>query len=116
MPILSLLVLTVSQIVDVDPLLWHLIHMPLALIIVTALAVLWFAEQSVENLKLAVAGLCFSTSVLLFVVTDLERAILLSSILAAGIFGASRSNTITAESNSLQQIFHWLLREQFHFY
>src|SRR6476469_3323495 len=90
MPILSLLVLTISQIVDVDPLLWHLIHMSLALIIVTALAVLWFAERSVEHLKLAVAALCFSTSVLLFVVTDLERAILLSSILAAGIFGASR--------------------------
>ena len=64
--------------------------MSLALIIVTALAVLWFAERSVEHLKLAVAALCFSTAVLLFVVTDLERAILLSSILAVGIFGASR--------------------------
>ncbi|MBA2397812.1 MAG: sulfatase-like hydrolase/transferase, partial [Bradyrhizobium sp.] len=41
-------------------------------------------------LKLAVAALCFGTAVLLFVVADLERAILLSSILAAGIFGASR--------------------------
>ena len=70
--------------------LWHLIHMSLALIIVTALAVLWFAERSVEHLRLAVAALCFSTAVLLFVVTDLERAILLSSILAVGIFGASR--------------------------
>ena len=75
---------------DVDPLLWHLIHMSLALIIVTAIAVLWFAERSVEHLKLAVAAVCFSTAVLLFVVTDLERAILLSSILAAGIFGASK--------------------------
>ena len=75
---------------DVDPLLWHLIHMSLALIIVTALAVLWLAERSVEHLKLAVAALCFSTAVLLFIVTDLERAILLSSILAVGIFGASR--------------------------
>ena len=64
--------------------------MPLALIIVTAVAVLWLAERSVEHLALAVAALCFSTAVLLFVVTDLERAILLSSILAAGIFGASR--------------------------
>lgn len=64
--------------------------MSLALIIVIALAILWFAERSVEHLKLAVAALCFSTAVLLFVVTDLERAILLSSILAAGIFGASR--------------------------
>jgi hypothetical protein len=64
--------------------------MSLALIIVIALAVLWFAERSVEHLKLAVAALCFSTAVLLFAVSDLERAILLSSILAAGIFGASR--------------------------
>jgi hypothetical protein len=56
----------------------------------TAVAVLWLAERSVEHLALAVAALCFSTAVLLFVVTDLERAILLSSILAAGIFGASR--------------------------
>jgi hypothetical protein len=78
--------------VDLDPLLWHLIDMSLALIIVTALAVLWVAERNVEHLKLAVAALCFSTAVLLFVVTDLERAILLSSILAAGIFGASRVN------------------------
>jgi len=64
--------------------------MSLALIIVTALVVLWLAERSVEHLQLAGAALCFSTAVLLFVVTDLERAILLSSILAAGIFGASR--------------------------
>ena len=64
--------------------------MSLALIIVTALAVLWFAERSVEHLTLVVAALCFSTAVLLFVVTDLERAILLSSILAAAIFSASR--------------------------
>jgi hypothetical protein len=77
-------------IVDVDRLLWHLIDMSLALTIVAALAVLWIAERSVEHLQLAVAALCFSTAVLLFVVADLERAILLSSILAAGIFGASR--------------------------
>jgi hypothetical protein len=63
---------------------------PLALIIVTAVAVLWLAERSVEHLALAVAAVCFSTAVLLFVVTDLERAILLSSILTAGVFGASR--------------------------
>jgi hypothetical protein len=68
----------------------HLIDMSLALIIVAALAVLWLAERSVEHLQLAVAALCFSAAVLLFVVTDLERAILLASILAAGIFGASR--------------------------
>jgi hypothetical protein len=76
--------------VDVDPWLWHPVPMSLALIIAIAVAVLWLAERSVEHLKLAVAGLCFGTAGLLFVVADLERAILLSSILAAGIFGASR--------------------------
>jgi len=63
--------------------------MSLALIVVIALAVLWLAERSVEHLKLAAAALCLCTAVLLFAVADLERAILLSSILAAGIFGAS---------------------------
>lgn len=75
---------------DADPSLCHLSHMSLILVIVTALAVLWLAERSVEHLKLALAALCFGASVLLFAVPDLERAILLSSILAAGIFGASR--------------------------
>ena len=63
--------------------------MSLTLIIVAAIAVIWLAERSVEHLKLAIAALCFSAAVLLFVVTDLERAILLSAILAAAIFGAS---------------------------
>ena len=74
---------------DYSPLLGHHIHMSLTPIIVAALAVIWLAERSVEHLKLAIAALCFSAAVLLFVVTDLERAILLSSILAAAIFGAS---------------------------
>jgi hypothetical protein len=64
--------------------------MSLTLIIVAAIAVIWFAERSVEHLKLAIAALCFSAAVLLFVVADFERAILLSSILAAAIFGASK--------------------------
>src|ERR1700681_4891422 len=63
--------------------------MSLTLIIVAAIAVIWFAERSVEHLKLAIAALCFSAAVLLFVVTDFERAILLSSILAAAVFGVS---------------------------
>ncbi len=75
---------------DADPLLWHPVPMSLALIIVTALAILWLAERSVEHLALAIAALCFCVAALLFAVADLERAILLSSILAAGIFGASR--------------------------
>ena len=63
--------------------------MTLTLIIVAAIAVIWFVERSVEHLELAIAGLCFSAAVLLFVVTDFERAILLSSVLMAAIFGAS---------------------------
>ena len=77
-------------IVEFHPQPGHPIHMSLTLIIVAAIAVIWLAERSVEHLKLAIAALCFSAAVLLFVVTDLERAILLSSILAAAIFGASK--------------------------
>jgi hypothetical protein len=76
--------------VDVDRLVWHPVPMSLTLAIVTALAVLWLAERSVEQFKLAAAGLCLCSAALLFVVGDFERAILLSSILAAGIFGASK--------------------------
>jgi hypothetical protein len=64
--------------------------MSLFLIIAAAIAVIWLAERSVEHLKLAVAALCFCAALLLFTVSDLERATLLSSILAAAIFGASR--------------------------
>ena len=74
---------------DFNPLLGHLVYMTLTLILVAATVVTWLAERSVEHLKLAIAALCFIAAVLLFVVTDFERAILLSSILAAAIFGAS---------------------------
>ena len=63
--------------------------MSLIPIFAAAMTVIWLAERSVEHLKLAVAALCFCAAVLLFVVSDFERAILLSSILAATIFGAS---------------------------
>ncbi|MCX7313753.1 MAG: sulfatase-like hydrolase/transferase [Alphaproteobacteria bacterium] len=53
------------------------------------IGVIWFVERSFEHLKLAIAALCFSAAGLLFVVTDLERAILLTSNLAVAIFGAS---------------------------
>jgi hypothetical protein len=66
-----------------------LIVMTLTLILVAAIGVIWFVERSVEHLKLAIAALCFSAAVLLFGVADFERAILLSSILAAAVFGAS---------------------------
>ena len=76
-------------VVESYPLLGDPIHMTLTLIIVAAIAVIWLVERSVEHLELAIAGLCFSAAVLLFVVTDFERAILLSSVLMAAIFGAS---------------------------
>ncbi len=64
--------------------------MLLTLIIVAAIVVIWLAEHSVEHLRLAVAALCFCAALLLFAVADLERAILLASLLAVAIFGASR--------------------------
>ena len=63
--------------------------MTLTLIIVAAIAVIWLAERSIEHLRLAIAGLCFIAAVLLFVVSDIERAIVLTTILIAAIFGAS---------------------------
>jgi hypothetical protein len=62
--------------------------MTLTLILVAAVGAVWFAERSLEHLKLAIAALCFSAAVLLLVVADFGRAILLSSILAAAISGA----------------------------
>jgi hypothetical protein len=64
--------------------------MTLTLILVAAIGAIWFAEQSLEHLKLAVAALCFSAAVLLLLVADFGGAILLSSILATAISGASR--------------------------
>jgi phosphoglycerol transferase MdoB-like AlkP superfamily enzyme len=63
--------------------------MILTLIIVTAIGVIWNAERSVEHLPLALASLCFSAAALLFVVNDLERAMLLSLMVAGAIHGAS---------------------------
>jgi hypothetical protein len=63
--------------------------MALIPILVVAAAVIWFAERSAEHLKLAIAALCCSAAVLLFAVADFDRAILLSSVLAAAIYGAS---------------------------
>jgi Sulfatase len=63
--------------------------MTLIMIIVAAVAALWLAEQSVEHLRLAIAAQCFLAALLLFVVTDLERAILLSTLVVTAIFAAS---------------------------
>src|SRR5258708_15660128 len=67
--------------------------MILTLTIVAAIAVICSAERSVEHLKLAVAALCSLAGVLLFAGADSERAILLSSILVAAIFGASNAKS-----------------------
>ena len=64
--------------------------MALTLILLAAAGVIWFAERSLEHLTLAIAALCCSAAVLLFIVADFERAILLSTILVAAISGASR--------------------------
>ena len=64
--------------------------MTLTLIIVAAIGVVAFAERSLEHLLLAIAAFCFATAALLLVVADFERAILLSSILVAAIYGASK--------------------------
>ena len=61
--------------------------MMLSLII--AVGVICLAERSIEHLGLAVAAQCVIAAALLLVVGDFERAILLSSILVAAIFGAS---------------------------
>ena len=47
--------------------------MTLTLALVAAVGVIWFAERSLERLKLAITGLCFSPAVLLFVVADFGR-------------------------------------------
>jgi hypothetical protein len=64
--------------------------MTLVLILAAAIGVIWFAERSVEHLVLAIAAFCFGTAaLLLIVVADFERAILLSTLAVAAVFGAS---------------------------
>jgi hypothetical protein len=64
--------------------------MILTLIIVAAGAVLWLAERSIAHIGLAIAAFCFSAALMLFAVADIERAILLASIMATAIFAASQ--------------------------
>ena len=61
----------------------------MTLTLIIAAGVICLAERSVEHLKLAIAAQCLMAVALLFVVTDFERAILLSSVLVMAIFGAS---------------------------
>jgi hypothetical protein len=65
------------------------IRMTLILILAASIAVLWLAERSVERLGFAVAAFCACAALLLFPTADIERAVLLTSILASGIFAAS---------------------------
>jgi hypothetical protein len=64
--------------------------MTLTLILAAAIGIIWFAERSVEHLVLAIAAFCFGVAaLLLLVVADFERAILLSILAVAAVFGAS---------------------------
>src|SRR3954470_1042182 len=63
--------------------------MQLSLTIAIAMGVLWFAERSLAHVALAAAALFSGTALLLLAVGDLERAILLSCIIALGIVAAS---------------------------
>lgn len=63
--------------------------MILTLAIVGAVGVVVLSERSTERLVFAVAALSFNAALLLIFVGDVERAILLSGVLAVAITGAS---------------------------
>jgi hypothetical protein len=63
--------------------------MILALILFAAIGIILLAERCIEHLPFAIASFCLSAAVLLLVVADLDRAILLASLLVAAITGAS---------------------------
>src|ERR1700736_4694030 len=60
-----------------------------SLIMLAAIGAITVAERSFEHLLFAIAALAISVALLLFAVADVERAILLSAILAIAITGAS---------------------------
>ena len=59
------------------------------LIMLAAIGAITIAERSVEHLLFAIAALAVSVAIMLFFVADIERATLLSVILATAIIGAS---------------------------
>ena len=63
--------------------------MVLALILAAVIGVVALAERSVAQLPFAIAALFLNAAILLMLVGDVERAILLSSLLAMAIAGAS---------------------------
>lgn len=67
----------------------HPESMTLIFILVAVIAALALTERSVEHLPFAVAALLFNAALLLLFLADLERAILLSGMLAFAIAGIS---------------------------
>jgi hypothetical protein len=63
--------------------------MILALILLAAIGIILLAERCVERLPFAIASFCLSAAVLLLAVADFDRAILLATLLAAAVTGAS---------------------------
>jgi hypothetical protein len=63
--------------------------MILVLILLAAIGTILIAERCIEHLPFAIASFCLSAALLLLVVADFDRAILLATLLAAGITGAS---------------------------
>jgi hypothetical protein len=63
--------------------------MILTLILLAAIGVIALAERSAEHLPFAIATLFLSATAISFIVGDLDRAILLASVLAAAISAAS---------------------------
>ena len=63
--------------------------MMLTFIMLIVIGAITFTERTLEHLVFVIAALAFCAAAILLVVADLERAILLSAILAATIVGAS---------------------------
>src|SRR6201994_2810439 len=63
--------------------------MLLALTLVAVIGAVALTERSVEHLPFAIAALFLNAALVLIFVTDVERAILLSGIVALAIAGAS---------------------------
>src|SRR5690242_15956540 len=63
--------------------------MTLALMLVATIGAVALTERSVEHLPFAMAALLLNAALLLLFVADLDRAVLLSGLLALAIAGAS---------------------------
>ena len=63
--------------------------MTLILMMLAAIGAVTIAERSLKHLLILIAAFAITVAILLLIVGDIERAILLSAILAAAIIGAS---------------------------